>query len=696
MQFSATMRSKGDLRLPLARLHTAALLALCLWISAAVCTPAGAVSEAEFLDVGVCDRLPSSNSSDYFHANSVFYDPTGNESLWSEIVYTVLQWTHMGPKAPVTEMAASPGMPGRQADAAPPVRHSVTFAPASAEQPARRAGGGGGRPVLSGTPEALGQPGGGARPANAPASLSPGPAAAMQPGPPVAIAAVPLSLPRIDGAAAYPAAAPGGWYGGGATGLANAWSPSIVTPGLQNDPSAASSGPRSDSMAGSGTVPGGGVTGGGAPAEGRPFVGELLQSFLTSVSPGARTNTFAPVVPVLLPPPSAAPRPSTGGGTHGGTTGSGTGGSGSNSATSPISGAPIGGNPIGGGPGGTTSPMTGAPTSGTSSGSGNGSSAATPVANAPVSGGSNAANEGLVTPQAVTTIFNESFNEGTHASTYVPTGWQEKSYGSSGYAYSSTGGVTNGYARLTSAGTNSATSLFYTAGAFDASAPWTLTASIYIGGGTGADGLTFTWIDAKTLPALSNLAPDSGQGGGMMGLYSTGSAYIKQGYAFEFDTYYNAGSPQNDPNFTVGSGQQYQYTDLVAINDTGNASTTTWTHQAGTAHNFTGTDATTFPGNATWDAVELDYLGNGKFVFKSSYITGGSYSFTVANYNPSNKDYFGFTASTGSMTDVHRVDNLVLTGSTPEPRSTAIILCGGLMLVGSTLRRYRKQKANVK
>ena len=694
MNYIDVTGSSGDPRpLPAPLQRVAFLLALCLWASAAICTPACALSQGDYLNTGICDRVAVGTLSDCYHSHSVFYDPMNGGSLWSEIAYTILDWLHGKPKAAAPETSPASG---------PTVRPTYGSYPANHDNPIGR-NGSEPRPrdgslatshrsaARSGTPQA---------------SLSPAPPQCAAPPPPPgstpqlglagAIHPVGLSFPRIDGGG-YQFARNGDSYDGWAGATMPSFS-SPVTAGLLGGVGVSWRGPQSDGVDAWGMQPGGagGIGGignsGGSASAGGSYPNGLLQSPLTTwtqVPPGAHTRPFEPVVtaPVLTPP--AATEPTTGGTTGGNPADGSTGGA------SPIAGTPIGGIPAGGSAAGSgaisSDPVASSPAGGSSTGGS--TSASSPVVNTPASGSSASAEDGIVKPMAApTTIFHETFNEGTQTSAYVPTGWQEKSYGSSGYAYSGTGGVTNGYAQLTSAGTNSATSLFYTGSAFDATRPWTMTANVYIGGGTGADGITFTWIDAKTLPALSNLAPDSTQGGGMMGLYSAGTAYKKSGFAFELDTYYNSGAPQNDPSYT---GTQYQYTDLVAINDTGSTATTSWTHEAGTAHNFSGA-AGTFPDSSAWDAVELAYLGNGQFTFYWSTGTGtlnNNYSFTVANYTPSNKDYFGFTGSTGSLTDIQRIDNLQLTGYTPEPRATAIVLCGLVFIVGPKLRRYRRARA---
>ena len=308
-----------------------------------------------------------------------------------------------------------------------------------------------------------------------------------------------------------------------------------------------------------------------------------------------------------------------------------------------------------------------------------------------------------------TSIFNETFN-GTGSTSSTPTNWLAQTV-NGGYSRPNNSGVSNNrYAQLTTTTSNQATSLFYTGGFFNAQQPWTLTAYIHMGEAntnTVADAITFAWISASSISATSQLAPDNpggtnGVGGGALGLYSPNSGFAKQGYAFEIDTWPNQDATFGDPQLANGNSAgngtttgYYRYSDLVKVNNTGSASST-WTHMANSLHDFSSSSiGTAFPRTSTalstlgggWSQVTLAYNGNSNFTFT---YPGNSYSFTTTNYTPSNKCYFGFTSSTGGSTDVHAIDDITLTGSTPEPKQGGILLLGlaGACAVGWARRRH--------
>ena len=157
-------------------------------------------------------------------------------------------------------------------------------------------------------------------------------------------------------------------------------------------------------------------------------------------------------------------------------------------------------------------------------------------------------------------------------------------------------------------------------------AVWRAEFNFRIGGGTGADGMTFAFVPDYTYPDTH---------GGSLDFHNT------SGYAIEFDTYYN---PEFDPN---------EHHIAVLYNDFTNHLITANVNVEDNQWHSCTIDFNMGHVTVTIDNVQrLDYV--------------------ILNYTPFT-GYFGFTAATGGATNWHVIDNVVvydLTTPTPTPTPT--------------------------
>ncbi|MEI6500115.1 MAG: hypothetical protein WCP21_03705 [Armatimonadota bacterium] len=213
-------------------------------------------------------------------------------------------------------------------------------------------------------------------------------------------------------------------------------------------------------------------------------------------------------------------------------------------------------------------------------------------------------------------------------------------------------------------------SAYYTGGTVN-SRNFTLTANIYLGSGTsGADGLTFSFLNASTVHSNSDLFGGYGEWeGSPQGKTSGIQGYVAgiQGFNFEFD-HYNNNEPSNE------------YTALVNVNN--------WTHYRGTdttVRDFSG-DSTFFY-NTGWEQVQLR-AWDGRMYFSYNYngtthAYDNSYNFALPADYTSYNAYFGVTAATGGAYANHWVSDVTLENSgsaTPEPGSLVLYGLIGLGL----------------
>jgi len=146
------------------------------------------------------------------------------------------------------------------------------------------------------------------------------------------------------------------------------------------------------------------------------------------------------------------------------------------------------------------------------------------------------------------------------------------------------------------------------------------TFTMYLGDSTdGADGLTFTILDANS----SDFSSIGGAGGGM------GYSHL-DGITVEFDTYYNA---SNDPN-----GNH------VGINIDGNLKSV-----------FTNTEIPILEDNQE-HLVKISFNNGIIKVYLDNELV---INYTIENFISFN-GFFGFTAGTGAKNNLHYIDNFIL------------------------------------
>lgn len=232
---------------------------------------------------------------------------------------------------------------------------------------------------------------------------------------------------------------------------------------------------------------------------------------------------------------------------------------------------------------------------------------------------------------------NENFNSPTSDINYVGSAFRTGSFG--------------GAAQLTPNTYGQSGAIWYNTSTTFSSFSTSFDFIIGPSSGGGADGFTFSAIDAGSHNPNTAL----GGGGGGLGYLGLGNSF-----AVEFDTWNNGGIDGHNANH-VGINQNGSIDSLARQNlpfslETTNSSN--W-HTADIAMDVDGLLT-----------VEIDDI-----LYLSHTLTG--YSDNV---------YFGFTGATGGAIDGHYIDNWTLT-AVPEPATLALM---GLGLAGLGFARKRK------
>ncbi len=172
--------------------------------------------------------------------------------------------------------------------------------------------------------------------------------------------------------------------------------------------------------------------------------------------------------------------------------------------------------------------------------------------------------------------------------------------------------------------------------------------------GGGADGLTFTVLDAGS----HSTATAIGGGGGGIGYIGLGNSF-----AVEFDTWNNGAIDGGSANH-------------VGINQNGSVNSLARVHLGSLPLETTNLN--------NWHTAQVDMSSSGLLTVA---INGTTYlSHTLTGY--SNAAYFGFTGSTGGARDEHHIDNwTVSVAQAPEPTTLAIL---GLGLAGIGFSRRKR------
>ncbi len=176
--------------------------------------------------------------------------------------------------------------------------------------------------------------------------------------------------------------------------------------------------------------------------------------------------------------------------------------------------------------------------------------------------------------------------------------------------------ASNGYLRLTPVSSAVAGTAWITTPV--ASTAWVASFDFRTGGGSGADGLAFAWLDPST--AITAV----GSGGGGLGVYTL------TGYAVEIDTYQNGGWDSDGNHVAV-------------------TRTATFTNYAATSSVPIFEDTGWHSAEIFFDSGDVDVYVDGTLRLSTT-ISGYSYSTAL----------MGFGAGTGSLTNYHDVDNLVI------------------------------------
>jgi len=180
---------------------------------------------------------------------------------------------------------------------------------------------------------------------------------------------------------------------------------------------------------------------------------------------------------------------------------------------------------------------------------------------------------------------------------------------------------------------------------------FTVSFDFWIGGGNGADGMTFAWVRGPTLLGI---------GGGHLGFYGG-----LDGYGVKFDTYTGGGEPEN----------------YVAIIEGTQAPTSTgFVYNSGIPEMEDVLDAAGKPA-PFHVSIEFD---NGRLQMWMSNPTAVTpmpeskvLDCEIAGYT-GYEAHFGFTAGTAALMNTHRVDNVRIAAGPP----TAVIASDGSLTWG--------------
>ncbi|MDP2898838.1 MAG: hypothetical protein Q8Q12_20060, partial [bacterium] len=176
---------------------------------------------------------------------------------------------------------------------------------------------------------------------------------------------------------------------------------------------------------------------------------------------------------------------------------------------------------------------------------------------------------------------------------------------------------------------------------------------LYIGNGSGADGLTFAWVRGPTF---------LGGGGGSLGFYGG-----LDGYAVKFDTY-TGGAPEPENYVAAVSGTQ-------GAGETG----------------FFFNDTIPEMEDAGWFYVEIKFnnghlqmwMSNESLGYPLTLVLDG----TIAGYAGFDA-YFGFTAATGGATNNHWIDDFMLNKGATAPDDFRVYGGDTVTLTGSAPSGY--------
>ncbi|AQQ69839.1 hypothetical protein SMSP2_00173 [Limihaloglobus sulfuriphilus] len=285
--------------------------------------------------------------------------------------------------------------------------------------------------------------------------------------------------------------------------------------------------------------------------------------------------------------------------------------------------------------------------------------------------------------------FGASLVTESFSGTTDPAGWNIQTY--TGGTHTSAGtlegesfrygtGTGNGYMQMTEAVDYQRTTAIYTADTFSTAQDFSFTCDYNIGDtGTGADGITFFWLDKATIDSNSwNINSMSGGYGEWMGAphgndsgKSVGYYNGIKGYSMEFDHYDN------------GAGEVDEYNHFIRISD--------WAHSGGVGAVDRGGDDDFYYGNG-WQSVEFTFdADTGTFTYQLTDTDTSAQTavktFTVAVletalgtgwYETFDDAYFGIGGATGGDNDVHLIRNLDVV---PEPATMLMFAMGGLALL---------------
>ena len=280
-----------------------------------------------------------------------------------------------------------------------------------------------------------------------------------------------------------------------------------------------------------------------------------------------------------------------------------------------------------------------------------------------------------------------------------PAGWSIHTYNGGGHTTPGTeltGATADAYRystadhmQMTTPATYQRTTAIYTAQTFNTASSFSFTCDYYIGGGTGADGLAFFWLDKDFIDDNTlDVGTISGGYGEWIGVPhgnnptdSVGYYANIAGYSFEFDHYNNS-----------GEGSFQEYTHFV--------DTSTWDHAPAVAAADYGSDSDFYYNNG-WQRVSFEFDADAQTFSYYLEILDGSgeptgtttsvTNFTVAELGPSwyetfDQAYFGIGASTGGAYAEHSIRNLTVV---PEPTSALLLA----LATGAALGRRRRRRA---